>query len=162
MTTEQISMFGEPTPTAPTDKPASFTLTRVINGSAQKVFDQWLIPVFIEAWMFNQEIAGEKIISLDNTVRKGGSFCFRVQKRDKQIEYSGEYLELRIPDQLTFSWKKDGREDRCSQIKLRFEADGEKTKMKFNMTLDPALNPERDAIKTIWSARCAALASRFK
>jgi uncharacterized protein YndB with AHSA1/START domain len=162
MTTEQISMFGEPTPSAPTEKPASFTFTRVINGSTQKVFDQWLIPVFIEAWMFNKEIAGEKIISLDNTVRKGGSFSFRVQKKDKQIEYTGEYIELRIPDQLTFSWKKDGREDRCSQIKLRFESDGDKTKMKFSMTLDPALNPDREAIKTIWTARCAALAGRFK
>jgi len=162
MTTEQFSMFGEPAPTVPTEKPASFTLSRTINGNTQKVFDQWLIPVFIGEWMFNKEIIGEKIVSLDNTVRKGGSFNFKVQKKDKQIEYSGEYLELRIPDQLTFSWIKDGREDRCSQIKLRFESDGDKTKMKFSMTLDPALNAERDAIKTVWTARCAALAGRFK
>ncbi|MFT4862976.1 MAG: hypothetical protein ACI95C_002200 [Pseudohongiellaceae bacterium] len=162
MTTEQISMFGEPAPNTPTEKPASFTLTKTVNGSTQKVFDQWLIPVVIGTWMFNQEIAGEKVISLDNTVRKGGSFCFKVQKRDKQIEYSGEYLELRIPDQLSFSWIKDGRADRCSQIKLRFESDGDKTRLKFSMTLDPALNPEREAIKTIWTARLAALAGRFK
>ena len=162
MTTEQISMFGEPSANTPSEKPASFTLTKTINGSTQKVFDQWLIPVVIGTWMFNQEIAGEKVISLDNTVRKGGSFSFKVQKRDKQIEYSGEYLELRIPDQLTFSWIKDGRADRCSQIKLRFESDGDKTRMKFSMTLDPALNPEREAIKAIWTARCAALAGRFK
>lgn len=162
MTTEQISMFGEPAPNEPSEKPASFTLTRTINGSTQKVFDQWLIPVFIGEWMFNKEIAGEKIVSLDNTVRKGGSFSFKVQKKDKLIEYTGEYLELRIPDQLTFTWQKDGRADRCSQIRLRFESDGDKTKMKFSMTLDPALNPEKEAIKSIWTSRCAALAGRFK
>ncbi len=163
MTTEQFSMFGEPTSSASSnEKPASFTITKTINGSTQKVFDQWLIPVFIGTWMFNKEIAGESIISLDNTVRKGGSFVFRVQKKDRQIEYSGEYLELRIPDQLTFSWKKDGRADRLSEIKLRFESEGKKTKMKFTMTLNPALNPEKEAIKSIWSARCAALANRFK
>ncbi len=162
MTTEQISMFGEPAPNTPSEKPATFTLTKTINSNTQKVFDQWLIPVFIGEWMFNKEIAGESIVNLNNTVRKGGSFSFKVQKKDKQIEYTGEYLELRIPDQLTFSWKKDGREDRCSQIKLRFEADGDKTKMKFAMTLDPALNSEKEAIKTIWTARCAALAGRFK
>jgi uncharacterized protein YndB with AHSA1/START domain len=163
MASDQISMFGE-TPPAPTakEKPASFTITKTFQASAQKVFDQWLIPVFIGKWMFNKEIAGEKIVSLDNTVRKGGDYTFTVEKKGNPIRYSGEYLELKIPNHLVFSWIKDGREDRRSQISLRFEEDGDKTKMKFAMKLDPALNDQKESIKRIWNARCAALAERLK
>lgn len=163
MASDQISMFGDAPPTPePTAKPESFTISKTFQCNAQKVFDQWLIPVFIGEWMFNKEIAGEKIVSLNNTVRKGGDYSFVVEKKGKSIEYSGQYLELKIPNQLAFSWIKDGREDRCSKISLRFEEDGQKTKMKFSMKLDPALNEQKEAIKNIWNARCAALAERLK
>jgi uncharacterized protein YndB with AHSA1/START domain len=163
MATDQISMFGNAPPTPePTEKPASFTISKSFQGNAQKVFDQWLIPVFIGKWMFNKEIIGEKIVSLDNTVRKGGDYKFIVEKKGKTVEYSGQYLELKIPNQLVFSWVKDGREDRCSRISLRFEEDGTKTKMKFSMKLDPALNDQKESIKRVWNARCTALAERLK
>lgn len=163
MASDQISMFGDPAPVSSSgEKPATFSLSKTINSPAQKVFDQWLIPVFIGKWMFNKEIAGERIISLDNTVRKGGEFSFKVEKKGKTIDYTGEYLELKIPNQLVFSWIKDGRDDRHSQINLRFEEDAGKTKLKFTMKLDPALNEQKEAIKTIWAARCTALAELFK
>lgn len=163
MASDQISMFGEaPVAPAPTEKPATFTISKTFQGNAQKVFDQWLIPVVIGKWMFNKEIAGEKIVSLENTVRKGGDYIFTVEKKGKTIRYSGEYLELKIPNKLVFSWVKDGREDRRSQISLRFEEDGTKTKMKFAMKLDPALNDQKESIKRIWNARCTALAERLK
>lgn len=152
-------MFGDvPATPAVTEKPATFSLSKTFNTNPQKVFDQWLIPVFIGKWMFNKNIIGEKIVSLDNTVRKGGEFTFVVEKKGKTVAYSGEYLELKIPNQLVFSWVKDGREDRRSQISLRFDGSGEKTKMKFSMKLDPNLNHQKDAIKNVWSARCTALA----
>lgn len=161
MASDQISMFGE-APATPSEKPATFTLSKTFNAEPQKVFDQWLIPVFIGKWMFNKEIVGEKIVSLDNTVRKGGEFSFVVEKKNKQITYSGEYLELKIPNQLVFSWVKDGREDRRSQISLRFDESGGKTKMKFSMKLDPSLNEQKEMIKNVWGARCSALAEQLK
>lgn len=160
MASDQISMFGEAPPV--TEKAASFTISKTFQANTQKVFDQWLIPVFIGKWMFNKDIAGEKIVSLDNTVRKGGDYTFTLEKKGNTIRYSGEYLELKIPNKLAFSWIKDGRDDRRSQISLRFEEDGTKTKMKFTMKLDPALNEQKESIKRIWNARCAALAERLK
>lgn len=163
MASDQISMFGDaPAAPATAEKPATFTLSKTFSSNPQKVFDQWLIPVFIGKWMFNKEILGEKIVSLDNTVRKGGEFSFVVDKKGKQITYSGEYLELKIPNQLVFSWVKDGREDRRSQISLRFDENGDKTKMKFSMKLDPSLNSQKEVIKNVWAARCSALAEQIK
>ena len=47
MASDQISMFGEVPPTpAAKEKPASFTITKTFQANTQKVFDQWLIPVF--------------------------------------------------------------------------------------------------------------------
>lgn len=159
---DQMSMFGE-VPAAPSPaKPVSFSISKTVNAPAQKVFDQWLIPVFIGEWMFDPEIAGEQVQSLDNTVRKGGSFCFKVSKAGKDIEYSGDYLDLRMPNSLRFSWNKNGRSDRLSEIAVSFDEDADKTRMKLTMKLDPALAEHKDQVKAVWSARCAALASRFK
>ena len=159
---EQMSMFGEAPVQQNSAKPVSFSITKTINAGAQKVFDQWLIPVFIGEWMFDPEIVGERVISLDNTVRKGGSFNFTVEKAGKQIEYSGDYLELRMPSALQFSWNKNGRDDRRSEITVSFEEDQGKTRTRLVMKLDPALAEHKDQVKEVWTARLAALAGRFK
>jgi uncharacterized protein YndB with AHSA1/START domain len=165
MSNDQISMFGD-APEIPADeprgKPVSFSITRTFNAPAQKVFDQWLIPVFIEEWMFHPDIAGESVQSLDNTVRKGGSFLFKIKKAGQDIDYSGDYIELRMPSELRFSWNKNGREDRRSEIALRFDEDGGKTRMRLVMSLDPALSAQKEQIKAVWTARCGALAERLK
>ena len=47
------SLFEQGTPAA---KPTTFSLTKTINAPTQKVYDQWLIPVFISKWMFGPKV----------------------------------------------------------------------------------------------------------
>lgn len=167
MAAQQYSMFendrAEATPAKSSSN--SFTtlsINKTINGDQQTVFDHWLIPVFIGEWMFGRKVQAEEIVSLENTVRKNGEFNFKVKRRGTEISHQGEYTELSIPNKLTFSWKESTSSDSVSQISVQFnEADG-KTRLKINIKIPEDLNANRDKIKKVWTARCKALADKFK
>ena len=146
----------------PKPKAAHISINKTINGPAQKVCDQWLIPVFVGKWMFGVARGNEKIISLENKVRKGGRFLFKVTLNGKTIEYSGQYLQMDIPDRLEFSWVSSSYPDAESLINVQFQETAGKTRLKLTLRLDPRLRKYQDSIKSEWADRCTALAARFK
>lgn len=170
MADEQISMFSEEA--APvTGKPTSFSISKTINGAAQKVFDHWLIPVFLEEWMFGAHTGHSAIDSLDNTVRRGGNFCYKVSAKNQQIAVQGNYLELDIPTLLSFTWLESGNQKEVDAIEdhpqtcqctVTFdEADG-KTRLKLQVKVPAALSENKESLKACWTERCNALSARFK
>lgn len=170
MADEQISMFSDDA--APiTGKPSSFAISKTINANAQKVFDRWLIPVFLEEWMFGEHTGHDAIESLNNTVRRGGDFCYLVGSKQQSLAIQGAYLELDIPRHLTFTWlesrQKLAIEEVAShpevcQISVGFEESDGKTRLKVQVRVPASLADHKDAIKTQWTERCNALAARFK
>ena len=140
----------------------TLSISKTINGKQQAVFDHWLIPVFIGEWMFGRNVQAEEIVSLENTVRKNGEFNYKVKRRGTEISHQGEYLELSIPNKLSFSWIESTAADSVCQISAQFnEADG-KTKLKVSIKIPDSLKANREKIKKIWTARCKALADKFK
>ena len=86
MATDQLSMFGaEEILKTKGGKAVSFNLSKSINGPQQSVFDHWLIPVFVGEWMFGPKIQAEEIITLNNVVRKNGSFEYAVNRGGKKV-----------------------------------------------------------------------------
>ena len=170
MADEQISMFSDEA--APvTGKPSSFSISKTINGKAQRVFDHWLIPVFLEEWMFGKHTGHDAINSLNNTVRRGGQFCYKVSSGQKSINILGRYQELDIPTRLSFSWlESSARQEpddvetnpETCQCSVSFdEADG-KTRVKLQVRVPPALTDSKEAIRADWTERCNALSARFR
>ena len=162
MAADQLSMFeAEPVSANSAGKTVSFSLAKTINGPSQKVFDQWLIPVFIGTWMFGADIDGSSILSLENKVRKGGEFNFSLQRGSKQLQLSGVYQELDIPRKLVFSWIESDQPELQSQITVQFEELEGKTRIKLAGRLPQALAEQKDQIKQQWAARCSALAAKM-
>lgn len=161
MTAEQFSMFETESP-AKKSAGSSISVNKTINGKQQNVFDHWLIPVFVGEWMFGPKIQAEEIISLENTVRRNGEFDYRVKRNGKEISHQGKYLELAIPNTLVFSWTESTAPEVTSQISVQFSDAGDKTRLKLTVKLPPELDLERDRIKDTWTARCKALAEKFK
>jgi len=162
MTSDQLSMFGaEESPARTQQKGLSFTLSKTINAPAQKVYDQWLIPVFVGDWMFGPKLRNEIIVSLENEVRKGGTFAYTVNRREEVILFSGKYLELDIPHRLRFSWCSSQTPKCENQMTVSFLQEGDRTRVKLTLRLDPQLNDSRESIKQEWAARCNALAEKF-
>jgi len=143
-------------------KPATFSLNKTIGASAQRVFDQWLIPVFLEEWLFGAHTGGEKVVNLQNTVRKGGEFDYQVTRQGQDVHYIGDYLELDIPKRLAFTWGEKSAAVEPLQITVQFSEDGDKTRIKLQGRIPADRAADRDDIKALWTARCAALAGRFK
>lgn len=161
MADQQISMFSDQA--APSvGKPASFSLTKTINADTQRVFDQWLIPVFLEAWLFGDHTGKEQVIDLQNTVRKGGDFSYRVSRNGQEVCYTGDYEELSIPNRLAFTWSELNAGQEPLQISVLFTADGNKTRLKLQGRIPPDQAADLERIKTQWAARLAALAERCK
>lgn len=161
MSDKQISMFNDAAP-IDSGKTISFTISRTINAAAQPVFDRWLIPVFLEAWMFGEHTGDDAIVSLNNTVRKGGEFDYQVKRDGKAVNFHGVYEELDIPRLLAFSWQQDDSEsDRC-QFFVQFSEESGKTRLKLQARMPEHLARERDEIKRQWSERLNALAAGFK
>lgn len=162
MTAEQFSMFESESSAKKPAGGSSITINKTINGKQQNVFDHWLIPVFVGEWMFGPRVQAEEIISLENTVRRNGDFDYRVKRQGKEVSHSGTYLELAIPNTLVFSWNESSTPDVTSQVSVQFSEAGDKTKLKLTVKLPAELDAQRDAIKDTWTARCKALAEKFK
>lgn len=163
MSADQLSMFsGDEGATGKKASASSFSISKTINGKQQAVCDHWLIPVFVGEWMFGPKVQAEKVISLDNTVRKNGEFDFKVHRRGKEITHHGEYLELNIPSRLLFTWTESTYPDAQCQVKVQFDEVSGKTKLKLTVQLPANLSADKDKIKKQWTARCKALAEKFK
>ena len=163
MAADQLSMFGsEEVMKTRGGKAISFNLNKTINGPQQTVFDHWLIPVFVGEWMFGPKVQAEQVLELKNTVRKNGSFEYRIKRRGAEIVHSGEFAELDIPNRISLTWRESPRENLESQITAQFTSEGSKTRMKLTIKLPAELSPEKDKIKDTWAARCKALAEKFK
>ena len=111
--------------------------------------------------MFGPKIQAEEIITLNNIVRKNGSFEYTVNRAGKKVVSSGEFVELDIPNRITVTWRETPKENLESQITANFLADGSKTRLKLTVKLPAELEPQRDTIREVWSIRCKALAERF-
>lgn len=152
-------------------KPTSFSISKTINGAAQKVFDHWLIPVFLEEWMFGAHTGHDTIDSLDNTVRRGGDFCYKVSGNKQQTIVQGRYLELDIPTLLSFTWLESDKPKDVDAIQddpqtclcsVSFEEADGKTRFKLQVKVPATLSENKESLKARWSERCNALSARFK
>ena len=169
MSSDQLSFFDKNDrerslfeQAAPQLKPTTVNVTKTINAPAQQVFDQWLIPVFIGEWMVGPKIQLEKVISLENKVRKGGDFKFLLNRRGQELEISGELLELDIPKGLTMTWRESTHPDVESQVVAHFTAQEQKTKLKVAIKLPAQLSNNKEETKKLWTKRLTALADKFK
>ena len=70
--------------------------------------------------MFGPKIQAEEIITLNNVVRKNGSFEYAVNRGGKKVVSSGEFVELDIPNRITLTWRETPRENLESQITANF------------------------------------------
>lgn len=162
MSSDQLSMFegeSEPPPKPVKTRPVNLSVSRTIAAPAEKIFDRWLIPVFVGNWMFGPDIGREKVLDLQNEVRPGGEFNYRIERGGKEFIISGEYQLIDRPRQLKFSWQENDAE--ASNIIANFEQLEDKTKLKISIQLDRALADQADAVKQQWSSRCKALSAQL-
>ncbi|MEI8380170.1 MAG: SRPBCC domain-containing protein [Planctomycetota bacterium] len=100
---------------------------------AQKVFDAWLDPAKVRAWMASAlkgfGLSGE-MRRVEIAPQVGGKFCFSDLRGGMEAVHRGTYLELVRPSRIAFTWivgesdPADEVADAPSKVTLTIEPDG--------------------------------------
>ena len=87
-------------------QPVVAQVTHRFNASAERVFDAWLDPARVRAWMALSERKGPggELLRVRIDARVGGTFSFVVRRNGQEIDHVGEYLEIDRPRRLVFTW----------------------------------------------------------
>jgi uncharacterized protein YndB with AHSA1/START domain len=94
-------------------------VSRLIDGSAERVFDAWLDPAKARGFLFTT--AGGEIVRCDIDARVGGSFLIVDRREDGYAEHHGRFEEIDRPRRLVFLFRGPGTEpNEWSRVTVEF------------------------------------------
>ncbi|MEO8306686.1 MAG: SRPBCC domain-containing protein [Pseudomonadota bacterium] len=99
---------------------------RTIAASAEDLFDAWLDPQALGAWMRPGEIHST-VATLD--ARVGGRYEIVMHGATEQYPHSGVYRVIDRPRRLVFTWISRGTEQQESLVTVDFLARGQRTEV---------------------------------
>ena len=78
-------------------------VSKNIHAPIEKVFDAWLNPTVLAKFMMPMPGMPESDVDID--AREGGNFTIIMHAGDDKLPHKGEYLEIKRPDKLVFTWE---------------------------------------------------------
>jgi uncharacterized protein YndB with AHSA1/START domain len=100
-------------------------LTRVVPARRDAVFRAWTDPEALRRWWVPFEGMSASAVEVD--LRPGGRYRFTMRNAaGEEFHVSGEYREVRVPEQLVYTWRLDGAE-RETLVTIDFEERGSTT-----------------------------------
>ncbi len=112
------------------------TVRKTIGAAPDAVFDAWTKPELMQQWFFPRNWSAKT----SNTLRVGGSYSHRMlptegdsscdgksEKQDgaaKTHLLTGEYLEIKRPERLVFTWNSDTVHNTRVTVELRAVGNG--------------------------------------
>jgi len=105
---------------------AAVVVRRTIAASAEDLFDAWLDPEALAAWM--------RPGTIESTVAKveprvGGSYEITMQGEAGPITHKGVYRQIDRPKRLVFTWASPGTELRDTLVTVDFIVMGKRTEI---------------------------------
>lgn len=101
-----------------TEKTLLVELTRVIPAAAEELFDAWLDPEAMAAFLSPLEGVSTRVAHVD--ARVGGGYALTMHMGETVIPIEGEYRVVERPARLAFTWLSD-RTLPGSLVTLTFE-----------------------------------------
>jgi len=109
---------------------------KIIHAKAERVFDAWVKPELIEKWLCrkgwptraaNQPKVGGSYTIETMTDGKASSCSPEASGPPQPKMHSGEYLEIRRPERLVFTWNTPMVKD--SRVTVEFRSIGDSTEV---------------------------------
>ena len=110
-------------------------IERVFDASPDVLYRAWTDPAELVKWWGPQ---GMQVPEHSLDVRAGGAWRTTMRGGDGSDHIcSGTYEELDPPHRLVFTWawEQDGQRGHETRVTIRFEPDGDKTRMFFEQRL---------------------------
>jgi len=143
-----------------TKAPIQVRVTRRFDATPDRVFDAWLNPEVIGAWMFGPAVREEEVVRITNDPRVGGSFSFVVRRQGEEINHVGEYLEIQRPSRLVFTWGIDEAGE--SRVVIDIIAQDAGCELMLTHELPPDWSDYADRTKAAWSKMLELLANQLE
>lgn len=96
------------------------------DPSPEKLFDAWLDPENLSAWLFASD---KEILSIELDDQVGGSFCFSVRRNGQKVDHVGKYLKIDRAKVLSFTWEVPLHSKISSTVTINFERSQTQTKL---------------------------------
>ena len=106
--------------------PATLTVRRTIAAPAEELFDAWLDPVALAAWMMSD---GTRRTTASVQPRVGGRYEILMQVEDRVVPHTGEYRVIDRPHQLVFTWFSPYTGGCATLVTVDFVSTGGKTEV---------------------------------
>ena len=132
---------------------AEFTITRTFDAPRETIWRAWTDPALAALWWHPHEVTTPpESVSID--LRVGGRYTYlMIDPSGGQWPTEGEYLEIREPDRLRFTWGSpdDPRGDGVPVITvdLAEAADG-RTEMTFHLVGTPDAHGAEEGVHGGW------------
>lgn len=112
-----------PVPAGASTAPANIHVRRRIAAPAHVLFEAWLNPESVAAWMLPFDTMRTEA-QTDPVV--GGSYRIVMHQPDGNVvEHVGKYLEINPPRRLVFTWASPATQHKDSLVTIEFiESDG--------------------------------------
>jgi len=78
-------------------------IKKTIHAPIEKVFDAWLNPQMLSKFML--PMPGMPPCDVECDPREGGRFTIVMHAGGDKLPHTGEYLEIKRPDRLVFTWE---------------------------------------------------------
>lgn len=92
-------------------------IRRILPAAPERVFAAWTDPVWLARWM---SPAGHARVEAD--ARPGGRLRVVMVGEDREIEHVGEFLEVRTPHRVSFTWSSAFTGHRPSRVTVELVA----------------------------------------
>jgi uncharacterized protein YndB with AHSA1/START domain len=104
--------------------PARIEVPHSYEASAERVFDAWVNPASVKAWL-----AGGGYASVD--ARENGLFYLEMPYQQRVYPHYGRYLRVERPRLLEFTWVSEGTRGKESVVTLELTPRGKQTDLKL-------------------------------
>lgn len=131
-------------------------IVRNFNASPAQVYDAWLDPKGVGAWLFATASGTMQRVEIDPRV--GGGFRIVEQRGDELAEHFGTYLELDRPRKVVFDFGTSHVSQR-TRVTIELLAVAKGCRMTFTHELDPDWMNFADAVQIGWNAIFDGLAA---
>ncbi|MCT7376162.1 SRPBCC family protein [Chelativorans salis] len=134
----------------------SLRITRKFDAAPERVFDAWLDPEKVRAWMgmalSDFGLSGD-VRRVEIEPRIGGRFTFSDMREEGEAVHWGSYLAIDRPRKLVFTWFTSEEEEKkgISTVTITIEPDGQGALLTLLHEMDSQWAEYEEQITTGWT-----------